>query len=108
MTELSELAFQGELSTPDRTHDYQDELEDNVNPPSNRSRTFHGGTFLRTAAVRICGNIEFDETEAKIGDVIPLTWSIDQQELIPSERDWIGLFSVGNSLNPSSSLSVYL
>lgn len=73
-------------------------MADLVETPS-RPRSFRGGTIL-TVVSRMCGTLQLNTQEAVIGDTITIDWSItndndDPPPPLPSERDWIGLFSIG-------------
>ena len=60
-----------------------------------RRRTVCGGTILRGIS-RICGTLELDCIETTANEIINIHWSVsDDSPSLPNERDWIGLFFIG-------------
>ncbi len=84
----------------------EDIVSDGESPPelplgaTERDRS--GETLLRTVS-RLCGEISLNSYEVTVGDVVTVQWYVSPDTqgnpgLQPSERDWIGLFSISMSL----------
>lgn len=58
-----------------------------------RPRTHSGGTLLRNSVSRIAGALTLDKSEVSVGERVGVYWDIPA--VFAHERDWIGLFEVG-------------